>query len=110
MAVKNTVKVWATSTGKQSFETDITTPTDPTGATPKFGLTTVGDLDGPAAWTAGAWSGTYTDKTTAVTPTIGATAASPSLPVESGNKYWVWAQVTLGGEVWTEPVGEIVVP
>lgn len=113
MAVKNTVKVWATPTGKQSFETDITTPSDPTGTTPKFGLTVVDDLDGPAAWTAGSWSGAYstaTEKTTAVTPTIGATGATPSLTVASGNRYWIWAQVTLGGEVWTEPVGEIQVP
>jgi hypothetical protein len=113
MAVKNTVRVWATASGKQSFETDITTPSDPTGVTPKFGLTVVDDLDGPASWTAGAWSGSYdttTEKTTAVTPTVGATSASPSLTVASGNRYWLWAQVTLGGEVWTEPVGEIHVP
>ena len=110
MAVKNTLRVYPVSIGKQSFEWDIFTPSDPTGDTPKFGLTAVDDYDGPSAWTAGAWSTSYdaaTDATRAVSPTIG---PAGTLTVATGNRYWVWAQVTLGGEVWPEPVLEIHVP
>ena len=113
MTVRNTIILWATSTGKQSLEVPIETPSDPTATVPAFGLTTVADLDGPAVWSAGSWSGSWsatTEKATALTPTIGATAASPTLTIASGSTYWLWAQVTLGGEVWTEPVGEIRCP
>ncbi len=111
MTVKNTVTIWATGTGKQSLEVYIETPADPTGTPPAFGLTAADDLDGPAAWTAGAWSGTWaSSKAKAVTPTIGASSASPALTVALTTDYWLWAQVTLGGEVWTEPVGRIHVP
>lgn len=103
--------VWLTPDGKQSFQGYIETTSDPTGTPPSFGITAAEDIDGPSAWVVGAWSGSYSNgKTLAVTPTIGASAASPSITISAAGEWWIWAKVSLGGEVWTEPVYAIHAP
>lgn len=112
MAVRNTVTQWPVPTVKQSYETDLRTPTDPTSSTVEFGLTLVDDVDGPTAWSAGTWLGAWTSGlATAITPTIGIAGSGATLTgLASGFEFWVWARVTLAGEIWAEPVGAIRVP
>lgn len=110
----NTLEFWGTSANKQSMQGLIETTVDPTSVPPAFGITKQLDTDGPSVWVNGAWASSWdtsTHKALAVTPTIGLTAAAPSLVIAAaGTVYKVWAKVTVGAEVWTEPVFELRVP
>lgn len=112
--IRNTLVQWPVPTVKQSYEVSIKTPSSPTATPPEFGLTLADDTDGPAAWSAGSWSGVWsstTELTLAITPTIGVSGSAATLDTLTRDRtYWVWARVTLGGEIWAEPVGAIRVP
>ncbi len=105
---------WGTAENEQSYQGLIRTTVDPTGTPPSFGITVSTDVDGPSAWVAGVWSGSWnatTERTLAVTPTLGLSAASPALTIPAANGvYKIWAKVTVGSETWTEPVFEVRIP
>ena len=99
------------SESKESIRVPITTSADPTATAPQFSVST-SQVD-PGSWVNGTWSGSWdpsTQETTALTPTLGSTAAGATISLTAGTVYWLWARITVGAEIGVWPVGRIVCP
>lgn len=93
-----------------SINTSVKSDADPTGTVPYFSLTADGNTS-PTSWTAGTWSVAYnstTDLATATSSTVGGSSATHQMT--AGSIYTLWCKVTVGSEVFVEPVARITCP
>lgn len=99
---RDVIPIWLI--GAEKIAVDIHASTSPLAEHPEFAVTALDAVPADNAWTAGTWDGTWTPgrAVTAVSPTIGGTAAT--ITVTPGRKL-LWARFEpTGGEIIPRPV------